>query len=85
MVHLLKQTRLRPLTNKRRQEGIRNTFTTEMTSVTRLGDLLIISETKKSAKVAQMIGNFLGYFEKPHSYVSIAASYFWGKLGSFLL
>ena len=56
-----------------------------MTSVTRLGDLLIIRETKKSAKVAQMIGNFLGYFEKPHSYVSIAASYFWGKLGSFLL
>ena len=77
MVHLLKQTRLRPLTNKRRQEGIRNTFTTDMTSVTRLGDLLIIRETKKSAKVAQIFGDFMGHFEILHFQVKIAVATFW--------
>ena len=28
-------------------------------------------------KVDQMIGSFLGYFEKPHSYVITTASSFW--------
>ena len=32
-----------------------------------------------------MIGNFLGYFEKPHFYLSTAASTFWATFGYFLL
>ena len=32
-----------------------------------------------------MIGNFLGYFEKPHSYVKTALATFGKKLGYFLL
>ena len=40
-------------------------------SVTRLGDFLKFLSTKYLAKVAQMIGNFLGYFEKPHSDVKL--------------
>ena len=36
-----------------------------------------------------MIGNFLGYFEKPHSHVKTALGYilcnFWKKLPYFLL
>ena len=38
-------------------------------SVARLDDFWKLSATKFLAKEAQMIGNFLGYFEKPHSYV----------------
>ena len=34
-----------------------------MPSVTRLGDFCKFMETKKIKKVAQMIGNFMGYFE----------------------
>ena len=40
--------------------------------------------TKFLAKEAQMIGNFLGYFEKPHSYVKTALATFcatFGKIG----
>ena len=33
------------------------------------------------AKEAQMIGNFLGYFEKPHSYVKTALATFWATFG----
>ena len=45
-------------------------------SVTRLGDFWKFLVTKFLAKVAQIIGNFLGNFEKPHSYVKTAvASY----------
>ena len=35
-------------------------------SVTRLGDFLKFLATKILPKEAQMIGNFLGYFENPH-------------------
>ena len=28
-----------------------------------------------------MIGNFLGYFEKPHSYVKNALAIFWATFG----
>ena len=59
-------------------------------SVTRLGDFWKFLATKILAKEAQMIGNFLGYLEKPYSYVKTAlAGYFlhifWKKLGYFLL
>ena len=33
------------------------------------------------AKEAQMIGNFLGYFEKPHSYVKTTLATFWATFG----
>ena len=36
--------------------------------------------TKFLAKVAQMIGNFLGNFEKPHSYVKTAVAIVWGNI-----
>ena len=54
-------------------------------SVARLDDFWKLSATKFLAKEAQMIGNFLGYFEKPHSYVKNYIGYFlgnfWKKLG----
>ena len=43
---------------------------------------------KISCKKAQIIGNFLGYFEKPHSYVKTALAslgQLFEKLGYFLL
>ena len=46
------------------------------TSVTRLGDFWKFLATKFLAKEAQMIGNFLGYFEKPHSYAKTALATF---------
>ena len=42
-----------------------------MTSVTRLGDFLKFLATKFQAKVEQMIGNFLGYFENFPFYVKL--------------
>ena len=45
-------------------------------SVTRLGDFwkFLVAIFKK---VAQIISNFLGYFEKPHSYVKTAVATSW--------
>ena len=45
-------------------------------SVTRLGDFRKLLATNFLAKEAQMIGNFLGYFEKPHSYFKTALATF---------
>ena len=57
--------------------------------MTRLGEFLKFLATKFLAKEAQMIGNFLGYFEKPHSYVKTALATFGQllekKLGYFFL
>ena len=50
--------------------------------VTRLGDFWKYSATKFLAKVAQIIGNILGYFEYPHSYVKTAVATFWATLGN---
>ena len=44
-----------------------------------IGRFLKFLTTKFQAKEAQMIGNFLGYFEKPHSYVKKCIGYFWGN------
>ena len=44
-----------------------------MTSVTRLGDFEKVLGNKISSKKVQIIGNFLGYFEKPHSCVKTAS------------
>ena len=49
--------------------------------MTRLGDFLKFLATKFLAKEAQMIGNFLGYFEKPHSYVKTELATFWATFG----
>ena len=45
-------------------------------SVTRFGDFLQFLATKFLTKVAQMIGNFLGNFEKPQFYVKAALATF---------
>ena len=50
-------------------------------SVTRLGDFLKFLATKFQVKEAQMIGNFFGYFEKPHSYLKTALATFWATFG----
>ena len=50
-------------------------------SVTRLGDFWKLVATKSLTKVAQIIGNFLGYFEKTHSYVKTAVATFWATFG----
>ena len=53
-------------------------FTSVFSSVTRLGDFFEKKlATKFLVKEAQMIGNFLGSFEKPHSYVKTALANFW--------
>ena len=49
-----------------------------MNNVTRLGDFYKVLTTTFLAKEAQMIGNFLGYFLKPHYYVSYSG-YFLGN------
>ena len=57
-------------------------------SVTRLDDFLKFLVTKFPTKVTQIISNFLGYFEKPHSYVktALATSWVtWKNLGYFLI
>ena len=38
---------------------------------------------KISSKRAQMIGNFLGNFEKPYSYVKTDVASFWATLETF--
>ena len=50
-------------------------------SVTRLGDFFKVLGTKISSKEAQTIGNFLGYFEKPHSDVKTALASYWATFG----
>ena len=52
-------------------------------SVTRLGDFRKLLATNFLAKEAQMIGNFLGYFEKSHSYfkTAFALATFWVTFG----
>ena len=50
-------------------------------SVTRLGDFWKFLATKILAKEAQMIGNFLGYLEKPYSYVKTALATFCTSFG----
>ena len=49
-------------------------------SVTRLGGFLKFLATKFVGKEGQMIGNFLGNFEKPHSCVKTALATFWAAL-----
>ena len=51
------------------------------TQCDQIGRLLKLQGDKKFTKVAKMIGNFLGYFEKPDSYVNTAASTFWTTFG----
>ena len=46
-------------------------------SETRLDDFWKFFAKKILAKEAQMIVNFLGYFEKPHSYVKTALGNVW--------
>ena len=50
-------------------------------SVTRLDDFLKFLVTKFPKKVTQIISNFLGYFEKPHSYVKTALATSWKIFG----
>ena len=50
-------------------------------SVTRLGDFWKFLATKFLAKEAQMIGNSMGYFEKPYSYLKTALATFSATLG----
>ena len=47
-----------------------------MISVTRLGDFRKFSVPKILTKVAETIGNFLGYFVKSHSYVNTTLATF---------
>ena len=58
-------------------------------SVIRSGDFLNFRETKIFTKVAKMIGNFLGYFEKTSLFCNHCCIYFlgnfWENLGYFLL
>ena len=60
-----------------------------LSSVTRLDDFWKFLATKFLAKEAQLIANFLGYFEKPHSYLkttfAIFLGYFWKNTGYFIL
>ena len=49
----------------------------------RLGDFSKLLATKIQTKVAQMICNFLGNVEKPHSYVKTAADIFGLLLETF--
>ena len=49
--------------------------------MTRLGDFLKFLVAKFPTEVAQIISNFLGYFEKPHSYVKTAVSTSWVTFG----
>ena len=55
----------------------------------KIGQFLKFFATKFLAKEAQMMANFLGNFEKPHSYEKNCIGYFlgnfWNKLGYFLL
>ena len=46
-----------------------------------IGQFLKLSATKFLAKEAQMIGNFLGYFDKSHSNVKTALTTFWATFG----
>ena len=50
-------------------------------SVTRLGNFFKLLARKFLAKEAQMIVNFLDYFEKTHSWVKTALSTFWSTFG----
>ena len=58
-------------------------------SETRLGDFWKFLATKFLVKISEIISYFLGYFEKPYSYVksAVATSWvtFWKHLGYFLL
>ena len=56
-------------------------------SVTRLGDFWKFLATKFLAKEVQIIGKFLGYFEKPlmKKCIGYFLHIFWKKLGYFLL
>ena len=51
--------------------------------MTRLGDFWKFLATKFLAKEAQIICNFLGYFEIPHSHVKTALATFWATFGKF--
>ena len=53
----------------------------DTSSVTRLGDFCKFLATKFIVKEAQLIDNFLGYFEKPHSYAKTALATFWATFG----
>ena len=47
-----------------------------------IGRFLKVLGNKISSKSSQIIGNFLGYFEYPHSYVKTAVATFWATLGN---
>ena len=49
-----------------------------------IGRFLKFLATKFQSKEAQIIGNLLGYFEKPHSYVKTALATFWATVGKNL-
>ena len=51
-------------------------------SVTRLGDFWKFLVTKILPKVAQIISNFLGHFEQPHSYVKTYVGTSWSAFGN---
>ena len=52
--------------------------------MTRLGDLLKFLVTNSLSKVAQILGDFLGYFEKYYFFIKHCSGYFCGKiLGKF--
>ena len=55
----------------------------DTSSVTRLGDFCKFLATKFIVKEAQLIDNFLGYFEKPHSYVKTQSANFWATFAKF--
>ena len=46
-----------------------------------IGRFLKVLGDRISSKKAQMIGNFLGYFEIPHSYVIATLATFWATFG----
>ena len=56
-----------------------NIFTS--TQCDQIGQFFKVLGNKIASKRGQMIGNFLGYFEKPHSYAKTALGTFWATFG----
>ena len=61
---------------------VRGAMRSMESSVTRLGDFWKFVAIKFLTKVAQIIGNFLGYFENHHSYLKTADANFWATFGN---
>ena len=63
---------------------VNNTFQIfHFSSVTRLGDFLKFLATIFHAKVAQIIGDVLGYFEKRHFKVTAVVANIWALCETF--